>query len=262
MALIKKLTTKKREFILMLLWPLFVVWLCFFFRLGIMSSIIFFYFLPSFYLSCKIPGQVKKSLFITFIGGTIWSSCDYIWELTNTWVTPTIFPFKFLGVASMENVIWSYIWVYSIVIFYEYFFEKDKKVEKTIPLAYKLLTITCFGFLALVVAALILKVNLLLPYSYAILGTIFMIPSIYFLIKQPQLRSKFLSVGAYFFYQSLVLELLALQLGYWYFPQKGQFIGQLTLFHFTFPFEEFIMFIVMGAIIVLSWYEFFDDDRK
>ncbi len=246
----------------MIAWPVVAALLCLYFKLNIIYAITLFYVIPSIYLSCKIPGQVKKSLIVAFAGGTLWSTLDYIWELSKAWATPTFFPFKFLGVASMENVLWSYLWVYFVVIFYEYFFERDRNTERTTSLGYKLLEISCFGFIGLVTAVFILKIDLFLPYSYLLLGLLCTLPVVFLLTRYPRLRSKFFGVGVYFFYYSLVLELLALDRGYWYFPKEGQFIGHVTLFGLTFPIEEFILFVSIGSIIVLSWYELFDDDRK
>lgn len=254
--------TKKQEFVLAVIWPALVIALCLYLKLNIIVNIILFYVVPATYYSYKIPGQVKKSLTFAFIGGLILSCFDYIWELTGAWITPTIFPFKFLGVASVENILWSFAWIYFVVSFYEYFFEKDFNKEKTATTTYRLFAVSCLGFLLLLVVVFVLKINLSVPYSYLVLGTLLSLPALYLLLNYPNIRSKFIRVGAYFFYQSLMLELAALYLGYWYFPQSGQFIGKVTLLGLTFPFEEFVLFITFGSVIVLSWYELFDDDRR
>jgi hypothetical protein len=49
-------------------------------------------------------------------------------------------------------------------------------------------------------------------------------------------------------------------LGQWSFP--GKFIGWIDLFGVRFPFEEFLIWIVLGAAGVLAWYELFDDRTK
>ena len=89
----------------------------------------------------------------------------------------------------------------------------------------------------------------------------FIVPAITFLSLFPRLLSKYVKTASYFFLLSILFELTGLQLNQWTFPGSN-FIGWVELFGHRFPFEEFFFGFVMGAISVLTYYEFFDDDRK
>jgi hypothetical protein len=103
---------------------------------------------------------------------------------------------------------------------------------------------------------------LVIPYAYFWLGVVFaVVPSLTILSVFPRLLSKFVRTAAYFFLLALLFELTALHLHQWTFLGT-QFIGWMEIFGFRFPFEEFFYWFVMGAISLLSYYEFFDDDQK
>lgn len=50
-------------------------------------------------------------------------------------------------------------------------------------------------------------------------------------------------------------------LGQWTFP-GDQFIGWVNMLGVRFPFEELLFWFMLAAIGILSYYEFFDDNRK
>jgi hypothetical protein len=100
-----------------------------------------------------------------------------------------------------------------------------------------------------------------IPYFYFITGIVLgIIPITAVLLKFPNLFTKFAKAAVYFLFVSLIWEFVAVPLEQWTFP--GQFIGWINLFGVRFPFEEFFVWMILGAMAVLSFYEFFDDDRK
>jgi hypothetical protein len=121
------------------------------------------------------------------------------------------------------------------------------------------------GFTLLFVAFLIYLasgISVQIPYFYLIFGIIFaIIPIALVLLDFPNLFVKFAKITVYFSFSSFLWEIVALRLHQWTFPGTS-FIGWLEIFNVRFPFEEFLIWIVLGAAGILSWYEFFDDDRK
>jgi hypothetical protein len=90
-----------------------------------------------------------------------------------------------------------------------------------------------------------------------------LIPLLLIIDKYPKLLKKFSLVAIFFIFHTLVYEILALNLGYWEFPQlQSQYVGWVNLFGVSFPVEELFFYITIGSISLLSYYEFFDDDRK
>ena len=88
-----------------------------------------------------------------------------------------------------------------------------------------------------------------------------LIPLLISLFKFPNLSKKFFLAGSYFFFFAFVYELTALKLGWWKFI-GNDFIGWVSIFKLSFPFEELFFWFLLLAMAILSYYEFFDDDGK
>ena len=254
---------KKLDIVLLILFPIVSVVLSLAFSVNFLVSILLFFGLPSLWLSFRTQSQVKKTFLFSFILSIpLGIFIDYIATIDNSWFVPTtVFPFRLFGVVPIEDLIWGFFLIYSIVIFYEHFLDKGKHelVDRRMKyLAWPLIILMLVFF-----AALFTKPDLLIiPYAYFWLGTIFFIlPSITFLSFFPRLLSKYVKTASYFFLLAILFELTGLQLNQWTFPGNN-FIGWVELFGHRFPFEEFFFWFVMGAISVLSYYEFFYDDRK
>ena len=65
--------------------------------------------------------------------------------------------------------------------------------------------------------------------------------------------------AAFFLFYSLLYEITAMKLGWWSFP--GEYIGLVTILE-TFPIEEFIFWILLFAMAVLTFFEYTEDDEK
>jgi hypothetical protein len=87
------------------------------------------------------------------------------------------------------------------------------------------------------------------------------LPIITFISKFPRLLGKFLKTAVYFFYLNVLFEFAGLKLGNWVFPGQN-YIGTINFFGNTVPYEEIIAWWMLIAVGILTYYEFFDDDRK
>lgn len=254
---------RKLDIFLLLLFPVISVILSLTIEANFLISTLLFFGLPSLYLSIRTPDQVKKVfLFSLILSVPLGVVIDYIATIDGSWFVPiSVFPFRLFGVVPIEDLIWGFFLIYSIVIFYEHFLDKgghkliDKRMKYLIwPLVILLLV---FFILLFIKPAL-----LIIPYAYLWLGvTLFLIPTIAFLSFFPRLLSKYVITASYFFILAIIFELTGLQLNQWVFPGEN-FIGWVELFGHRFPFEEFFFWFVMAAVSILTYYEFFDDDRK
>jgi len=173
----------------------------------------------------------------------------------------TIFPFRILGQVPLEDVVFGFLVIYAIVIYYEHFWDKGKHELIDTRMKY-FIFILMFVFILFFTFYFTKPEFLFIPYYYFWFGFILLfIPAITFLSYFPRLLSKYVKTGVYFFVLFLLFELTALQLGQWSFPD-GQFIGMVTLLGYTFPFEELFFWFILFTSSILSYYEFFDDDRK
>lgn len=254
---------KKVDIAFLILFPILSVVLSLALKANFFIATLLFFGLPSLWLSLRTPQQVKKTfLFSLFLSVPLGVVFDYIGTIDEAWYVPqSIFPIRLFGVVPVEDLIYAFFLVYSIVIFYEHFLDKGKHelIDKRMKyLAWPLITLVMVFFVALFTKPEILAI----PYAYFWLGTaIFLIPAVTFLSFFPRLLSKYVKTAAYFFILALLFELTGLELQLWTFP-GNHFIGWVEIFGYRFPFEEFFFWFIMSAITVLSYYEFFDDDRR
>lgn len=232
-------------------------------KANFLLSTLLFFGLPSVWLSFQKPERVKKLLlFSVLLAIPLTIIIDYIATIDQSWFVPeTIFPSRLFGVIPYEDFIWGFGLIYLVTMFYEHFLDKhpDKLIWK--PMKYwgilAGIALVVFTFL-FVTDAEILHIK----YAYMILGlTLWIGPSVIFLFFYPHLLKKFFVTLAYFFPAALVFELTGLYLGQWTFPGEN-FVGWVNLFGHSFPFEELLFWLILGPIGILSYYEYFNDDRR
>ena len=246
----------------MLVWPLAAAFLCVYFNFNIFTAGILFYSMPAIYLTFKCSGERKKIFWISAAWALVWLSFDYFWETNRAWVVNSAFDYRLFGVISVEMIGFAIVWPYLIITFYEYFVERDGKREKTRRGGWKLLEAGGLIFGVIALYELLMPRPLKFTYSYLIMGVLFLIPTLVILYKFPRLLRKFLAISIYFFYQALIIEIVGLSLGYWSFPTESGYIGQVAILGYRFPLEELLLWMAFSTVIILSIYEFFDDDRK
>jgi hypothetical protein len=257
---VKENTKKKIDMWAMVLIPAIAVIVSLIIKANFLIFILLYFVIPCIYLSFRNRYAIKRTLLFSVISaiplGIIWGCISHI---NKEWYTFSIFP-RIFGLVPLEDLLWNFLLCYLIVIFYEHFV--DKSNEKLVSSNFKYLFITFTLFSIIFLYFLFFKQNILVfNYSYFYLGLItFLLPVISFLWFFPRKLSAFIKVGAYFFFYTLIMEITSLKLGHWVFP--GKYLGWLQVGWFGVPLEEIIYFFMMVAITVLSYYEFFVDDRK
>ena len=253
---------KKREFDLALLYayPIIASLITLALKTNVFISIIIFLVVPAIFLSIRQPSHIVKAASFSLILGTPFIiMIYYIGHVTNAWLMPSVFPLVFRFV-NIEVILWLVFWIYFTVLFYENFFDKHVKVKRWHP-HMKYLIMLAFSLFSIFLLFVYSASSLLesIPYSYLFIGIVVVItPTLLFLFNSPALFVKFLKTQVYFFYFNLIYELNGLALGWWTFPGT-EFIGWISLFGLTFPIEELLFWIVIGAMAILSYYKFFDD---
>ena len=228
-----------------------------------LTTTLLFFGVPSIYLSFRNQHAIRKSLVFSFIFGALAGTIVDFWaEFNGVWyINQTIFPLRILGITPIEDILWAFLIIYNIIMFYEHFLDKGKHDLQDKYLKYLVVLV----ILAITLISLIYVFNsnfLLIPYFYLITGIILVaIPAISFLSFFPRLLSKYLKTASYFFTQAMMFELTALKLGQWSFNSQ-QYVGWIEVTKLRFPIEEFVFWMILFSTCVLSYYEFFDDDRK
>ncbi|MBI3036072.1 hypothetical protein HYY71_07170 [Candidatus Woesearchaeota archaeon] len=246
------------------LYPIFASLLSFYFKANAFFSILVFLALPSLVLSFLNKNLIKKSaLFSAVLGIPLTIITDYLAETSGGWLFPeSAFTFRLFGAVTIDGLVFGYLYVYFIIMYYEYFVNRKQKDELFYPnlkyLAIGCLTLFTLFLLIFIYNPLILKIN----YIYLKMGMILIIlPVCAILLMRPNLVAKFFKAGLYFFWFSLIYEITALKLGQWTFPGK-QYLGLISLFGVKFPLEELFFWIMLGAVSVISFYELFDNNKN
>ncbi|MBI5151005.1 MAG: hypothetical protein HZA34_00335 [Candidatus Pacebacteria bacterium] len=264
---LKKFTNYKNlhrvDIVVLILFPFLAAVLSLIFRANFLFSMLMFFCVPAVYLSFRNPIHVKKSMiFTTVLAVPFTFIIDYLAVVDGAWAIQSTFPRLIaLGTTPIEQFVWSFSYVYFVVMYYEHMADRGNIQKHNQWFRWLGGGATCFlgvFFMLYLKYPDLLKVE----YAYLWLGTLlFVLPALLFLAKFTSLLAKFLKVSAYFFMLSLVYEITALQLNQWWFPGT-HFIGWVEIFSLRFPFEELFFWMIFGAIGVLTYYEFFDDDRK
>ncbi len=228
----------------------------------IISALIFFTF-PTIYMiskNRKLPYKkiLTTSVLLTILIGIL----DILITASKGWLVPDeqlVIKMRLFGFAPIDEILWFFLLIFFLLVFYDYFIEKEKTktLSKNVRWLVLLIGITTAIVSLLFLFGLIAKIK----FVYIFVGFIYMIPPfIIIVLKKPRFIKKFFFVTLPFFLINLAHELTALKIGQWNFP--GEYIGTVTLFGLSFPFEEFFFYIILGPAIGLAYYELFFDDMK
>lgn len=252
---------KKLDIFALILLPIFATTVSLALRTNLLISIALFFGLPSAWLSCRSQKNIPKSLIfslIVSIPATI--VIDGTAVLSQAWSISSSFAFRLLGIIPIEQFLWGFLFIYTVVMYYQHLYSKGGRelVNRRMGLLGCILFTLLSGFLI----AFFTDRNLLnIEYMYFIGGVIiYLLPIAGTLKAFPNLISKFIKTQAYFAFLSLLFELVALRLDLWSFPGK-YYIGQIDVFGRNLPFEELIFFPILGAVGVLAYYELFGNGK-
>lgn len=254
--------SKTYDLVLLIILPIISLFISLVFKVNFLISILLVFGIPSVYLTFRTKRSIKKPAIFPIIFVPLGIVVDCLVHLDKSWYIPeTVFSFRIFNILPLENIIWGYFLGYFIVIFYEYFIDK----EKDTPFDKKTIILLSFSFLSLLIFLIFFYTNFIvlhISFFYLIVGIILiLLPIILFLSFFPKLILKFILAGAYFSSLLLLFEIISLKLGFWVFPGEN-FVFWVKIFGQRFPFEELFFWIILIPITALCYYEFFADDRK
>jgi len=254
--------SKKIDLVILLIYPILAVFISHLLKINFLGSLVVFLGVPSLYLTIKGWKFAKRASVFALISIPLAIVLDYIGHLTGQWLLPFSMFSRIFEYVSVEMIFWSFINFYFIVMFYEYFVHQHFAGKLWYSKLKYLIISVLVVFILFLSFYNFLPSYLHIPYFY--LGftiVLVLIPILLQLFKYPRFISKFFETAAYFFYLTLLYEITALQLGWWSFPSE-QFIGWVSIGNIRFPLEELIFWMILCAMAVLSYYEYFDDREK
>lgn len=255
---------KKIDISLLILFPVLALIITIFCKTNLFESTLFFFGIPSIYLTIRNHKIFLKSFIFALLLATVSSLFfDVLATLDKSWTIPnSLFSFRFFGIASVEVYFFGFFWVLLSVLFYEHFFEKSRREKIIEPKMKYLLTICVVLSSIVLITYLFNDIQILtIPYIYSWFSLLFIVELIGFLYHYPNFLRKFILIAIYFFFLDFLFEIGALHNGQWIFAST-HYIGFVELFNYKFPIEEFVFWMVFCTPALLAIYGFFDDDMK
>lgn len=249
---------------ILLSWPIIAPLVALFLKTGFYSSLFIFFIIPSIYLTIANKKIWKRASLFSIIFLPLLIVFDYFMERSQGWHVDSILEsYRIFGYASFENIVWSLVFVYFIVAFYETFLHHHVRSKVYYPkIRYFILlvfVIVSFFLGTLFIAPALMDVN----YFYLKIGLFAVVPPVAFMLwKNSGVWRKLVKTQFYFLVLFFNYELVALNLNQWSFPAKNQFLGFLTVGYVHIPYEELIFWIFLSAIAIVSYFEIFDDEER
>jgi len=211
---------------------------------------------PALYLARRSKKDWGKILLSAAIFGVLFAiPFDFFEEYTNSWhAVSIVIPFKIFNIDPVDSIFAHIEMIILTVIFYQHFIDEGQysKISKRIFLAIFLSICALFTLLFFYVYS---PTSLRITYPYAYMGIIASIPPILLAWKKPDLIQNMTLTGVYFFILYFCIEMIAVSNRFWIYP--GKYMGWVSIFDVSFPFEELFFWMMLYAICVVSYYEIF-----
>lgn len=215
---------------------------------------------PTIYLGIRKRKNWTKIAFATIIfGGLYGFFLDFYAEYTKAWIVQAVFP-KIFGIEPIDGFLGCMLMTMGIIAFYQHF--SSEKVMTPVSKRAKyavILGVTIDTFL--LASYFFFPLLLSIRYPYAFIGAISMTVPIVFLLVKPQFSSRIILPSLFFFFVYFIFELLAVRNSYWVYPVVN-YIGLITVFNLSFPFEELFFWMLFYAATILSLYKIFIDTNE
>lgn len=226
---------------------------------NLLAATLLFLGLPSIYLSFLNSQFVGRAIAFSLLAASSFGlTVDYLGTLAHLWVTTdSVFSFKLFGSIPLENPIWSFFFVYLVVMLFETLTPKSRNFK--IKKQFFLLVVLLFSLEVVIHWSFgSTKTITSLSYLYMTLGTLlFLLPLIVFLTKFKQYCRSFVSVAVCCLPITFLNEVISLHNGYWLFPASTKFIARFNFWDVNFPVEELLFFVIIGAPAILTYYIYF-----
>jgi len=251
---------KRRDLFVLFFFPIFFSVLSILIHANFLSMILIFFGTLAIYLSLKREKDIDKAIIFAASLLPLMIIIDYLTSFNGAWtVAPSITNVRILGISRVENILWGFLRIYSVVLFYEWLINKKEKFVRN-KMKYASIISLCIFIIFLIT----LNLNPLLfelKNIYVLVGTVFgIIPFGLFLLFRKNKIQNLIFPAGYFFYFCIFFEFTGLYLNNWVFAGKD-YLLVFRLSGFALPIEELI-WLALGSSIILIYYIFFREEIK
>lgn len=214
------------------------------------------------YLGLRSRKNWKKiavgSLVFGFLFGSI---LEFFAHVTHTWIVPsTLFPFRILGLVTIESFLGYVCMTLYVLVFYEHFFDKDKN-HRISPHIWVAIIPALLAWVVIVFLHYTNPSKLFFTHAYLKMGIAATIPLVLQIIRRPKLIFKYAPFAVSLFFIIFSWEIVGLKFNYWTFPGTD-YLATVSFFGQHFPIEEIIFWMLLYPATIASYYERFIDDGK
>lgn len=251
-----ELNRKKLDAVILVLFFIASTFLILILKLNHLASTFLYLSVPAIYLLIRYEKIRKKILIFVLPLGLVTSLLiEYVAEYNKAWITSSS-TLKFLTYVPLESIIWAISYTAIVLCVYKIFLDfKHHPAAKAYN--YNWLLIILFISLIMLGVWVFLsppEVN----YAYAkVFGLPAVIIFFYAIHKNPNVVPKILELSIIFLMFSIIYEIIALKLGFWWFP--GQYYSFVNIAGVNIPIEEFVLWIALGAPGVAAAFEIFNE---
>lgn len=258
----KNKISKKIDILILLIINILAVIISILFEPNFIVSAMLFFGLPTAYIMTVHQLSHKNILIASVSLGIFMCYCfELLAEHNNAWKLGSGTTFgKIFGIAEIDILIWSFLWVLFILTIYSHFMPQKLKTGTVSRRSYKSLkfSLICAGILT--IFYLIFPNALVLPKPYLTISLFGLIPFGFLIIKRPSLVLSAFMMVPYFVFVFLAHEITSLRLGHWLFP--GDYIATMNLGGVSMSFEELFFWIILGAPVMVVYYARFFGSLK
>lgn len=232
---------------------------------GFLKATLLFLGAPCLYLAYRLRASTQWQRIIAMaalFGGWYGILFAFLADWNRIWAWPAeSLPWgTWFSIVNPVEILWVFLWVLFITLFYEHFVDGpgQRPVSRnilfaTIPAA--LISATIY------VCAHAFPWIITWTYAYLVLFMLTLPPAIVLLLRRPSIIWKIVAPALFFMPMHIAHEISSLYLGHWYFP--GTYLAIVPLPGNTgVPIEEFVVWIVLGSVLTLAYYELYIDDER
>jgi hypothetical protein len=200
------------------------------------------------------PSYLKQLFYFVLINAITEDVIWYFAEVYKSWTTISLLP-RVLGQLTVQEMLFSFFWPLSILYVYKIFLKRD---QEKIKFPNRSFLIANFLVIFVLVISHFSGIISYLKYSYLYLLGVYCVVIVGLAFWRKIFDKKFayrnlLWIGILFFVFSVIWEFIALNTNWWVF--NGDYVGFVKLLNVYVPYEELIIWIILGAPLMIIFYE-------
>lgn len=221
-------------------------------------SLIIVVMIPSLLTILWLKHNRKKILYFSLLSTVLFAPpAELMARLANAWDVQSIFP-RLLGYIPVENILFAFLNFFWVLAFYELFVAKSGVRRLSKKFFWLFLLYTALNLI--VYPIYFINPNYISVPYFLLAVPMLIIPFIVFIKLNPLSYDKLVMPTIFFAYVFFTFEIVALQIGNWWWA--GNYLLPITLFGKIFPLDDIIIWYFLSTPTLILGYEYFSYDQE